>query len=394
MRKRHFLFLRDVFVLTFTAFGGPQAHLAMMLNLFVLKRKYLSEEELLEINALCQLLPGPSSTQTLAAISYKFGKAPLTIATLAIWLIPLACVMCFAAITVTYYQNNDLTPEFGNFVQPMAVGIVGFSAFILAKRLLKSSMMWIFMSVSAVLVFVFKSAFLFPILIIFGAFLYSFLNRKLYEKQKVKLQVNWRRIGIMVGILLISVFLGAELNRNSYFSLPIRLFENFYRNGILIFGGGQVLIPYMFTEFVQMKSYLTGNEFLTGLAIQQSLPGPVFAFSSFIGGLSMREYGTAGQIFGSFVALLGINLPGILLIMIIIPLWDKLKNIQHIRRSLDGINAIAIGFVIAAFGLLLQPIGYQWQPLTIVGATILILIFTKIPIPLLILGGFILGVIF
>ena len=73
MRVRYFVFLRDVFLLAVTAFGGPQAHISMFINLLVIKRKYLTEEELIELHALCQILPGPTSTQTITAIGFRMG---------------------------------------------------------------------------------------------------------------------------------------------------------------------------------------------------------------------------------------------------------------------------------------------------------------------------------
>jgi chromate transporter len=113
--------------------------------------------------------------------------------------------------------------------------------------------------------------------------------------------VNRRKVTYFIGILLLFAALGAFINRTSPFSLPVRLFENFYRNGILIFGGGQVLVPLMYTEFVEVKHYLSNSEFLSGYALQQALPGPTFAFTSFVGGitLSNQGYSIAGQLIGA-----------------------------------------------------------------------------------------------
>ena len=72
-RVRYFIFLRDILLLALTTFGDPQAHLAHFQKILVQKRKYLSEEDLLELNSLCQVLPGPASTQTLIAIGFKIG---------------------------------------------------------------------------------------------------------------------------------------------------------------------------------------------------------------------------------------------------------------------------------------------------------------------------------
>src|SRR5690606_20105814 len=121
MRKRHIIFLRDVLWFMLTSFGGAQAHLAILLNDFVLKRRYLSEEELLELNSLTQILPGPASTQTLVGIAYKVGGFYLAILTFLIWILPSAAIMCFVAMS---YKNLLLKNEFNKvnqLIQPLAL---------------------------------------------------------------------------------------------------------------------------------------------------------------------------------------------------------------------------------------------------------------------------------
>ncbi len=149
-----------------------------------------------------------------------------------------------------------------------------------------------------------ENAYVFPIAILIGGMISSALEAPKEESDiRVKLfsNINLPETHLFFfGVLLILALLGAIINRTSPFSLPIRLFENFYRNGIFIFGGGQVLVPLMFTEFVQMKQYLHASGFLSGFALQQALPGPTFSFTSYIGALSMKNfgYGITGQIWG------------------------------------------------------------------------------------------------
>src|ERR1700749_3422785 len=106
MKKRQLLFIRDVIFYTFTSFGGPQAHLAVLLREFVEKRRYISESELMELNALAQLLPGPASTQTLVGIAWKVGGLRLAIITFLIWILPSASVMCLAAISYKMFAGQ------------------------------------------------------------------------------------------------------------------------------------------------------------------------------------------------------------------------------------------------------------------------------------------------
>lgn len=393
MSKRRLLFIRDVIIYSLTAFGGPQAHLSMMLRDFVHKRRYISEEELLELNALCQLLPGPASTQTIIAIAYKLGGLGLAILTFFIWILPSAAILCLAGVFFNALEVKDQSLGFLKYIQPMAVGFVAFAAFSFGKKTFFKPSTLIMACCAMVVTVIFRSAYVFPSVIIFGGLISYLIHRNdpSEENEKTNFHLGWKKFWIFAGVLLFAAALGAVVNRTSPLSLPIRLFENFYRNGAIIFGGGQVMIPVMFTEFVQMKHYLNTSEFLTGVAIQQAMPGPVFSFSSFIGSMAMRNSGIMGQIAGGFIAVLGINLPGVILIFFIIPFWDNLKKISVIKKSLWGINAVALGFMLAAFIVMMQLIGLNYQSLSMVALTFLLLKYTRIPAPVIILIGLGLG---
>jgi chromate transporter len=381
-----------------TSFGGPQAHIAILLNDFVKKRAYITEEELIELYALTQILPGPSSTQTLIGIAYKIGGLYLAFFTFIIWVIPSAAVMCFIAINFKVFSLNQGFVKVLSLIQPIAIGTVAFAAYSFAKTILKSevSIMLTVCAVAASLIL--KSAYAFPILILLGGIISSAIETKVEEDElRVKLfsNINTRKLAYFIGILLFFALLGAVINKTSPFSLPIRLFENFYRNGIIIFGGGQVLVPLMFTEFVEFKHYLTGQEFLSGFALQQIIPGPTFSFTSFLGTLTLanKGYGVWEQIMGGLIAVVGINAPGIILILFIVPYWNDLKKITRIKKSLSGINAVTLGFMIASFFLLLAPIGVNYLNVFTMLITFLILRFTKIKTPYIILGGILIGII-
>lgn len=394
--KRQLIFIYDVIWFTLTAFGGAQAHVGMMLKNFVNKRKYISETELLELNALTQILPGPSSTQTLVGIAYKLGGLPMAISVFFIWILPSTVLMSLAVLSYTLLGQKEKFDTILEFIQPIAVGIVGYAAFSFGRTILKSSTS-IWLAAGALFAtLLLRNAYAFPILILIGGIVSSTVETAIEENNlrfKLFSNINPRKIAYFLGILLFFASLGALVNRTSPFSLPIRLFENFYRNGIMIFGGGQVLVPFMYTEFVEMKGYLTSDQFLSGYAFQQALPGPTFSFTSFVGGMTLKNAGfnVYGQIMGSIIAVLGINLPGLILILFIVPFWNDLKKITRIKNSLSGINAVSVGFMGAAFLLLLQPVGINYLSIGLIIMTFLLLVFTRIKTPLLILAGILLG---
>ncbi len=391
-------FLKDAGLLSLSCFGGPQAHLAHFQKLLVEKKKYITEEELLEVNALCQVLPGPTSTQTLTGIAYRLRGPNLAYLTLIIWMLPSVVIMTVAGMLLASFETNQISIAFTRFIQPMAVGFVAYGAYAIGIKAITRPRAFLLMLLAAVASYFIKTPFVFPI-VLFAAGCVTAFNYKAHPREpKKKFDVAWANFFLWVGVLVFAAVLGGLTKTKPEF-LPIRLFENFYRNGSLVFGGGQVLTPLLYTEFVQYapKHYLTSQEFLSGYALVQALPGPVFSFSSFIGALSMREFGAHGEIAGALMATAGIFLPGTFLIFFMVRIWDSLKYFRPIRASLEGILAANAGLVAAAALLLFQPLVID-QPLTNIFlnfifalATFGLIAFTRFPSWGIILVGLLLG---
>jgi len=384
-----------VFLLSVTCFGGPQAHIAHFQNVLVKKRNYISQNDLVELNALCQVVPGPTSTQTLSAIGYRLGGPSLAYLTLLIWLLPSVAIMTAAGILIGSFESKNISLGFTRFIQPMAVGFVAYAAYSITMKTVTTRRALVLMILAGVATYLIKSPIVFP-LVLLVAGLVTALNYKAHPREeKKKFDVAWSNFFLWAGVLIFAALLGWATKRIPELTLPVRLFENFYRNGSLIFGGGQVLTPMLYTEFVQYapKQYLTSEEFLSGYAFVQALPGPVFSFSSYIGALAMREYGVGGEIIGGIMSAAGIFLPGTFLIFFMIRIWDSLKKFRPIRAAMEGINAANAGLVIAAAVLLFQPLVYnQTVKIVFLNATFTIITFaltafTKIPAWAIILIG-------
>ncbi|MEB2784568.1 chromate efflux transporter [Algoriphagus persicinus] len=388
---RYYLFLKDTITLSLTAFGGPQAFLAMLLERMVTRRAYIQEGELWELNALCNMLPGPSSTQLVCAIAYRVGGPNLAYLALIVWILPATLLMIFAAMLIYFLQEN--TPgalDFARFIQPMAIGFIIFAAQKIIGKTIKTTEAMVLVLISAFVSFFYSSPYIFPVLLIIGG-----LSTSIKYKQQPKLEkdeplkIEWANFYLWGGVLILAAVLGAFTKYQ-----PIILFENFYRNGSLIFGGGQVLVPYLYTEFVDFKHFLSSEEFLTGYAISQGIPGPTFSISSYVGALSMREFGTVGFFVGGIIAAAGIFLPGIFLIFFVIRFWDQLKKYRPVRAALEGINAVSCGMLIAAAYLLFEPLEANGLNILFILATYVLLQFTKISSPLIIAGGVVLGIVY
>jgi len=385
-KVRFFIFLKDVLWLALTAFGGPQAHIAHFQRILVDKRKYLDEAELMELNSLCQILPGPSSTQTLTAIGYRVGGPNLAYLTLLVWILPSVIVMTIVGILFSSIQEKNLSLEFTRFIQPMAVGFVSYAAYTISLKTVYTKTGLVLMVLAAVASYFFQTPYVFPIILLLAGAITALKYRKQPREKKEPVNINWSNFILWAGVLIIAAVVGKITG-----SLPVRLFENFYRNGSLIFGGGQVLTPMLYTEFVEFKKYLSSNEFLSGYAFVQSLPGPVFGFSSYIGALSMREYGIGGEILGGFISAAGIFLPGTFLIFFVIRFWDALKKYRGVRASLEGITAASAGLVASAAIILFQPLENSFMNFAFTIGTFCLLSFTKIPSPVIIILGLLLG---
>src|SRR5947209_10962828 len=145
MMLRHVPFLKNVFLYSITAFGGPQAHVAMMMKMFVHKTPYVTSEELLEYNAFCNLLPGASSTQTITLIGYKRGGLPLAIITLLIWIAPASFLMGAFSFFIHHIDQHSLHKNIFKYVPSMAVGFLAFASVMAFGVSIKNLITWVIM---------------------------------------------------------------------------------------------------------------------------------------------------------------------------------------------------------------------------------------------------------
>lgn len=399
-KNRDLVFLKDVLLLSFSSFGGPQTHLGHFNKHLVDRRRYISETELQELNALCQVLPGPTSTQTICAIGYRLGGAKLAYLTLLIWALPSVCLMIAAGMLISSYQSREISLAFTRFIQPMAVGFVAYAGYTIIQKNIQTKSSIAIMIGAAVVSFLFRTPYIFPATILIAGALTSFKYKNQPKQEKLETSISWNNLMLWAGVLIAAAAIGGITK-----SLPIRLFENFYRNGSLIFGGGQVLTPLLYTEFVEYakpvagevaRPYVTSEEFLSGFALAQSLPGPIFSFSAYLGALAMhsRGLGPADQIIGGLFSAAGIFLPGIFLIFFMIRVWEALKKYRPIRASLEGILAANAGLVASAAVILFQPLDFNITNFGLAIGTFMILVFTRVPSWMLIPIGLLSGLVF
>jgi len=383
---RHIPFLKAVFFYSITAFGGPQGHLAMMIKTFVEKRRDVTLEELMEFTAFCQLLPGASSTQTITLIGYKRGGVLLAILTLLIWITPACVLMGLLSFVITYF-HQDL--RVFRFVQPMAVGFLGYAGFKAFKISVKNYATAGIMVGALLLTVLFRSPWVFPSVIIAGGVVSNFSSKRIPDIPGKRRKIQWANLWLFALIFILAGVL-SEVTK----ARPFRLFENFYRFGSIVFGGGQVLIAAMLDQYVIRKNHvplMTPQEFLTGAGMVQAIPGPTFSVASFVGGMVMRDMGKAYQVLGCIIGSIAIFLPSLLLLLFFYPIWQNLKRYVYVFRALEGINAAVVGIMWAATMILLSSLGIEWMNVLVVLATFCLLQFTRIPAPIIVMGCLLLG---
>lgn len=391
MRTRDILFLKDLFIIGFTAFGGPQAHIPVLQNILVKKRNYLSNEELLEMYSLAQMLPGPSSTQTVVGIALKRGGITLAILSLLMWILPGVFLMSLLAVMFYGFQRYaDFPTALFRFIQPAAIGIILFAGIDMLRVVVNKFYLSAIAGLALVSTAFIEGPWTFPAVLIIGAIASNMLEKENGQIQEPKQSLKWLSSSVSL-ILFISLFIGtAVLGAVTGFK-PFVLFENFYRFGSITFGGGYVLTPMMFEQFVKHRQYLTGEEFLTGYAISQAMPGPSFAFAAFAGGMALHALGYDYTLLGCLLGTVAIFLPGLLIMIFVHPYWEFIKNYTYIRRAMIGIKAAAAGIVLGAAVALYLDLSWSVYNPFVVLATFLLLKYTPLKAPHLIIASLFFG---
>lgn len=378
-----------------TAFGGPQVHIAMMVKTFAHKRKDVTEEELMEYNAFCQILPGPSSSQTVFLIAYRRGGVPLALLTLLIWILPATLLMAAFSYLLLYLDASSLQKGVFSLVPPMSLGFIVYAAIKMMQKSVKHIATWSIMLGSILATIFIKSPWVFPLVIVLAGFISNFSDKRIPGENPKHFKVNWNILWFFLGLFLFAGIVSewARLNHWEHRRM-FNLFENFYRFGSIVFGGGQALIPMMLYQFVTrpQSPWISQGQLLTGYGMLQAIPGPVFSICTFVGGVAMSSYGPFWQAAGCLTATVGVFLPSTLLLLFLFPLYQNLKNYVVIFRAIEGINAAIVGIVWASGCVLFQSsLHIEIMTLVVAGLTFSILYFTKIPAPFVVLAWLLLG---
>jgi len=411
---RQISFLKTVLLHSVTAFGGP-GHFGMMMKTFVERRNDITEEELMEYVSFCQMLPGASSTQTITLIGYKKGGILLAVLTLLVWIAPACIVMSALSFLVAAIGATNLENSFFQFIQPMAIGFLVFAAVRAFKISVNNLITQIILIISVTVTYLlFKTPWVFPLLIILGGIATNFSSKRIPEVEVVKPRhIRWTNIWLFLLVFIIAGFLSESARKENWqHRKAYNLFENFYRFGSFVFGGGDVLIPMILDQYVARPTdakfadskkeiiKIDRDEILTGAGMVRAIPGPIFAIASYTGGIALKDEGTKMQIIGCLIGTIAIFLPSVLLVLFFFPVWQYFKKFVLVYRALEGINAVVVGLMIAATFYLLKDVSIMsfnrisFLNISVIIATFIVLNFTRIPAPVVVLFCLLLGCMF
>ena len=234
---------------------------------FVQQRPYVTEQELMEYNAFCQLLPGASSTQTLTLIGYKRGGVVLAVLTLIIWILPACILMGALSFLLNYADLGHLGTDIFKFIPPMAAGFLAYASFTAFPLAIKNTITWVIMFVGVIATyFLFGQPWVIPALIITGGIVTNLSRKRIPQVEQKPKIIKWWNFWLF-GIIFIAAGIISEMARKDEWPnrKPINLFENTYRMGSLVFGGGQVLMPMMYEQFTVRPEALKANQALIDL---------------------------------------------------------------------------------------------------------------------------------
>jgi chromate transporter len=298
----------------------------------------------------------------------------------------------------------------------MAIGFLAYAGFKAFKISINNLITQIIMLVAmAATYFLFKTPWVFPALIVLGGMVTNISSRRIPEKTVIKPRhIRWTNIWLFVMVFVIAGVLSETARKNNWENRKaFNLFENFYRFGSFVFGGGDVLIPLMLDQYVARPTSeriqknkdqniirIERDELLTGAGMVRAIPGPVFSIASYTGGMALKKEGPEKQLLGCIIGSVGIFLPSALLVLFFFPVWQYLKKYVVVYRALEGINAVVVGIMWAATLYLLKDVSIisfttlSFLNIAVIAGTFLILQFTKIPAPFIVLFCLLLGWLF
>lgn len=327
-----------------TAFGGPIAHLGYFREAFVVRRRWIDEAGYADLVALCQFLPGPASSQVGFALGLARAGPLGALAAWAGFTLPSALLMLLFAYGASSF-GGPIGMAVIHGLKLVAVAIVAQAVWGMARTLTPDRPRAALALAALGVVTLLGGAWGQVAAIMVGALGGLWLCRAPAPiSGGTMLFAVPRRIGIACLATFVILLVGLPLLAPTSASQGMALFDAFYRSGALVFGGGHVVLPLLQTAVVE-PGWTDDATFLAGYGVAQAVPGPLFTFAAYLGAV---VHPAPQGIVGAGVALAGIFLPGMLILMGVLPFWDALRGRPLAQAALRGVNAAVVGILGAA----------------------------------------------
>jgi len=328
-----------------TSFGGPIAHLGYYRTEFVERRRWLSETAYADLVALCQLLPGPASSQVSFAVGLsRGGLAGGLVAWLGFTLPSAVAMVLFARGAAGL--TGPLSGGMLHGLQVVAVAVVAQAVWSMGRSLCPDRPRAT-IAVAATLIATAAPTALGQIAaILAGAAAGVWLCRAAPAPAgPERLSVPVPRALALAALALFALLLIGLPIAVAVSSVPVlAVADAFYRAGALVFGGGHVVLPLLHASVVE-PGWVTEDAFLSGYGAAQAVPGPLFTFAAYLGAIMTEP--PAGWA-GAALCLVAIFLPGLLLVLGVLPFWASLGRAALMPAGLRGVNAAVVGVLLGA----------------------------------------------
>jgi chromate transporter len=326
-----------------TSFGGPVAHLGYFRKELVERRNWVSESQFSQLLAICQFLPGPASSQ----LGFSLGLAR------AGWLGALAAFLAFtlpSALLLIGFAS--VLPALSGSVGEAAIhglkivafAVVADAVLAMSKKLCPDIQRATIAILSAGVLLVIGNAWIQLLVVIGGAIAGIYMCKANATEAASQIPIHYgRKLGSILLLLFFAMLAGLPFFSSQNASL-ISMAEAFYRAGALVFGGGHVVLP-LLEDAVVSSGWLTSETFLAGYGASQAIPGPMFAFSAYLGAVIPTGYNAW---LSASIALLFMFTPGFLLVAGVLPFWRAISHNTAVANAVSGINAAVVGLLAAA----------------------------------------------
>ncbi len=356
--------------LGFTAFGGPAAHTGLMHTEVVQRRKWLTDQEFLDLLGATNLIPGPNSTEMAIHIGYlRAGWLGLLAGGLC-FLLPAMLMVLGLAWAYVKYGSMPQAEQLLYGIKPVVIAIILQAIWSLGRRATRT----VFLAIAGLIILALY--FLVPVnelVLLFGGGLIIMLLENIRRLRKAAVPQ------LLASPLLRWPLAGGMAAAAATFSLPL-LFLTFLKIGAILYGSGYVLLAFLRADFVQRLGWLTDRQLLDAIAVGQITPGPLFTSATFIGYL-------LGGVPGGLLATLGIFLPSFVFVAISNPLIPKIRNSLWAASFLDGVNIAALALMAAVTIQLAQASLVDWPSILIAAIALIALLRFRINSTWLIAGG-------